>query len=68
MNPLKRLKLYFNPPKIDDPDFGQLRFMYISNHPEQSYWEAEYLFHSGQAVGIRRRMPAGSTGRVDCFV
>lgn len=44
VNPLKRLKLYFNPPKIDDPDFGQLRFMYISNHPEQSYWEAEYLF------------------------
>ena len=29
MNPLKRLKLFFNPPKIDDPDFGQLRFMYI---------------------------------------
>jgi hypothetical protein len=44
MNILKSLKLQFRPPKIDDPDFGQLTFMYISNHPERSYWEAEWSF------------------------
>ena len=44
MNLFKSLKLQFRPPKIDDPEFGQLTFMYISNHPERSYWEAETRF------------------------
>lgn len=29
---------------MNDRDFGQLTFMYISNHPERSYWEAEWIF------------------------
>ncbi len=53
MNILKSLKLQFRPPKIDDPDFGQLTFMYISNHPERSYWEAEWNFRpTGTPVAI----------------
>jgi hypothetical protein len=44
MNIFKSLKLQFRPPKMDDPDFGQLTFIYISNHPERSYWEAEWIF------------------------
>jgi hypothetical protein len=44
MKILKSLSLRFRPPKINDPDFGQLRFMYISNHPERSYWEGEWMF------------------------
>lgn len=38
------LKLQFAPPKKIDPDFGPIRFMHISNHPERSYWECEWLF------------------------
>jgi len=53
MNLFKSLKLQFRPPKIDDPDFGQLTFMYISNHPERSYWEAEWMFPpTGTPVSI----------------
>jgi len=44
MKIFKSLKLQFRPPKINDPDFGQLTFMYISNHPERSYWEGEWMF------------------------
>lgn len=29
---------------MNDSDFGQITFMYISNHPERSYWEAEWTF------------------------
>ncbi len=43
-NFLHSLKLQFAPPKINDPDFGPLLYMYISNHPERSYWECEWLF------------------------
>ncbi len=53
MNIFKSLKLRFRPPKIDDPDFGQLRFMYIANHPERSYWESEWTFPpTGTPVSI----------------
>ena len=53
MNIFKSLKLQFRPPKVDDPDFGQLTFMYISNHPERSYWEAEWTFPpTGTPVSI----------------
>ena len=41
---IERLKLQFRPPRLDDPEFGPLRFMYIPNAPEKSYWEAEWLF------------------------
>lgn len=53
MDIFKLLKLQFRPPKMDDPDFGQLMFMYISNHPERSYWEAEWIFPpTGTPVSI----------------
>jgi hypothetical protein len=38
---------------MNDPDFGKLVFMYISNHPEQSYWECEWKFPpTGTMVAI----------------
>jgi hypothetical protein len=50
---LKSLRLQFRPPKLQDPDFGSLRFMYIPNHPERSYWEAEWTFPpTGTPVSI----------------
>ena len=53
MKQLKKQRLQLRPPKIDDPDFGQLTFMYISNHPEHSYWEAEWIFPpTGTPVSI----------------
>ena len=53
MNLLKSLKLQFWPPVLNDPDFGQLTFMYIAGHPERSYWEAEWKFPpTGKPVGI----------------
>jgi len=53
MTIFKSLKLQFRPPKMHDPDFGHLTFMYISNHPERSYWEAEWMFPpTGTPVSI----------------
>jgi len=43
---LHNLNLRFSPPRIDDPDFGTLLFMFISNAPERSYWEGEWKFPS----------------------
>jgi len=40
----QNLKYRFRPPQIADPDFGVLTYMYISNHPERSYWESEWSF------------------------
>lgn len=53
MSLFKSLKLQFRPLKIDDPDFGRLTYMYISNHPERSYWEGEWTFPpTGTPVSI----------------
>jgi len=53
MKIFESLKLQFRPPKMHDPDFGHLTFMYISNHPERSYWEAEWMFPpTGTPVSI----------------
>jgi len=41
---LHKLKLRFSPPRIDDPDFGHLLFMYIANAPARSYWEGQWKF------------------------
>jgi hypothetical protein len=47
------LKLRFSPPRIADPDFGNLLFMYIPNAPERSYWEGEWTFpKTGTPVSI----------------
>jgi hypothetical protein len=44
MTLFKALKLWLRPPKLIDPDFGPMTFMYLEQHPERSYWEAEWLF------------------------
>ena len=41
---LHNLKLWLSPPKMSDPDFGNLRFMHIEKHPERSYWECQWTF------------------------
>lgn len=40
MSFLDNLKRRLSPTRLEDPDFGPLRFMYISNAPQRSYWEA----------------------------
>ena len=58
---LKRLKLQFSPPRLADPDFGELLFMYIPNSPERSYWECEWKFPStGDVVSIA--LPGNESG------
>jgi hypothetical protein len=50
---LQRLKLRFSPPRLVDPDFGEILFMYIPNAPERSYWECEWRFpKTGDVVSI----------------
>jgi hypothetical protein len=45
MSLVKSLRMLFFPPKIVDPVFGKMRFMYISSNPTRSYWECEdWLF------------------------
>ena len=44
MGLLNNLKLWLSPPKMTDPDFGNLLFMHIRKHPERSYWECEWKF------------------------
>ena len=44
MGLLEWLKVKLKPPHLNDPDFGRLTFMHISNAPEKSYWEAEWKF------------------------
>ena len=53
MGTLHNLKLRFSPPRIVDPDFGSLRFMYVPNAPERSYWESEWIFpNTDTAISI----------------
>jgi hypothetical protein len=61
MGLIERLKLTFKPPRRDDPDFGSILFMYISNAPERSYWEAEWKFPPvGYEIAIS--LPGGTEG------
>ncbi len=53
MGILHNLKLRFSPPRIADPDFGSLLFMFIPNAPERSYWECEWKFpKTGTEISI----------------
>lgn len=53
MTILHNLKLRFFPPRITDPDFGNLLFMFIPNAPERSYWECEWTFpKTGTAISV----------------
>jgi hypothetical protein len=50
---LHNLKFWLSPPKMTDPDFGNLTFMHIGKHPERSYWECEWAFPpSGTVIEI----------------
>ncbi len=63
MGILHNLKLRFSPPRTADPDFGTLRFMFIPNAPERSYWEGEWTFPpTGSAISIG--LPGGETGPI----
>jgi hypothetical protein len=44
MRLLSELKLRFRPPRLQDPVFGPLLYMYIPRDPSRSYWEGEWLF------------------------
>src|ERR1019366_5016539 len=47
------LRLRFSPPRMTDPDFGRLLFMFISNAPQRSYWECEWVFpKTGSIISI----------------
>jgi hypothetical protein len=41
---LKNLKMQFKAPRLKDPEFGDLIYMYISNNPSRSYWECMWNF------------------------
>lgn len=61
MGLLHNLKLRLSPPRITDPDFGVLLFMYIPNAPERSYWECEWKFpKTGTVISIG--LPGAETG------
>ena len=58
---LHNLKHRFRPPRITDPDFGSLLFMFIANAPERSYWECEWTFpKTGTVISIG--LPGGENG------
>jgi hypothetical protein len=58
---LHNLKLRFSPPRIADPDFGHLLFMFIPNAPERSYWECEWRFPK-TATEISIALPGDESG------
>ena len=61
MGILRNLKLRFSPPRIADPDFGSLLFMFIPSAPERSYWECEWRFpNTGTVISIG--LPGGEDG------
>lgn len=62
MSLLHKLKLRFAPPRLNDPDFGELLYMHVPNAPERSYWEgARWFFEpTGQEVGVD--LPGGEAG------
>jgi hypothetical protein len=61
MGILHNLKRRFSLLKIQDPDFGSMRFVYISNNPKASYWEGEWLFPATNSL-ISFSLPGGEAG------
>jgi hypothetical protein len=41
-------KLRVRPPRLDDPVFGELLFMYVPDNPK-TYWEGEWVFPPTEA-------------------
>jgi hypothetical protein len=61
MGIVRNLRLRFAPPRIADPDFGSLLFMFIPVAPERSYWECEWKFpKTGTEISIG--LPGDETG------
>ncbi len=58
---LDMLKGWFSPPKLSDPDFGELLFMRIPNAPKRSYWECEWRFPTTDSI-ISIGLPGGEDG------
>jgi hypothetical protein len=56
-NWLQGLKLRVSPPRMSDPDFGSLLFMYIPNAPERSYWECEWPLQDVWASWFASELP-----------
>ena len=50
MGIVDKLKDWFLPPRLSDPDFGDLLFMYIRPAPEKSYWECEWEFPNTEST------------------
>jgi hypothetical protein len=64
MGLLHNLKLRLFPPRLVDPDFGDLLFMFIPNAPQRSYWEREWTFpNTGTVVSIGGGEGAGGEFR-----
>lgn len=61
MGLLDKLKQWLSPPRISDPDFGELLFMFIRNAPERSYWECEWRFPRTNTT-ISISLPGGAEG------
>jgi hypothetical protein len=61
MGILHTLKMRFSPPRITDPDFGSLLFMFIPNAPERSYWECAWTFPKTDTE-ISIGLPGGASG------
>lgn len=61
MSILHNLKMWFSPPRIIDPDFGSLLFMFVWRVPEGSYWEGEWKFpKTGTEISIS--LPGDESG------
>jgi len=60
---LHNLKFWLSPPKMTDPDFGNLTFMHIGKHPERSYWECEWAFPPSGTV-IEITLNGGESGPI----
>jgi hypothetical protein len=61
MGLLKELRLRFRPPRIEDPDFGTLLYMYIPCVPTDSYWQGEWLFPPTETK-VAIALPGGLDG------
>ena len=62
MGLLHDLKLRFSPPRLQDPDFGELMYMHIPNAPENSYWEGEHWLFPPTGTELGLSLPGGESG------
>jgi len=50
---LSKLFGKFEDIKMQDPDFGEMTFMEVAEHPERSYWEGEWRYPpTGTRIGV----------------